>query len=139
MKFTNISGFFEPLTKQPRRGVGRAVWGSANISTPFAEVAAHIHIRFAFPQGLALIGVGLALTVGDFKLDQSGLEIHLDRNERAAFGRKLLVEFSDLPFVQQQTPGAFDFVVETVAETVNGNVNIVEKGLSVFNLDIAFS
>ena len=105
----------------------------------FAEVAAHIHIGFAFAERFALIGVGFALTVGDFQFYQSGFQVHFERNQCSAFGRKLLVEFPDFSFVQQETAGAFDLVIETVAETVNGYMHIVKKCLSVFDLDIAFA
>ena len=69
----------------------------------FADEPLQFSFSFPLAQCFPLIGVGLALTIGDLHFDQPFMQIEFQRYESAAFGIEPLGKFQDLFFVEQQT------------------------------------
>jgi len=108
-------------------------------SGTLADVALDGHVGFALAQRVALVGVGLADAVGDLQFDEAVPEVHFEGDERSPFCIDGLGEFQNFALVQKQTPGAFDLVVEAVAEAVGGYVDVVEKSLIVLYFNVPFA
>ena len=106
------------------------------LERPFSSIlegAANAAIGFAAADILALIAVGLAEAVGDLHLDQSLLEIHLERDQRAALAAEPLPELEDLLFVHKQLASSKRIFIEYVPVRIRADMHPADKQFPVFD------